>query len=358
MNTRNRVISAAQILFCGPSPATGSHSGNITQLHRVQSCNYSFDIPREDVVQFGNLAPIDRFNLEPPTVSLDFSYLVTDIANEEKLGFTVNSVASILSGILTRVTDERNYFILTVPEGNDANGFTAGSGSVIGIGNGFLSRYGLEASVGGFATANVTVEGLNIVGYASGIAQNIPAVNSANGLPVTGVPFTLPAGSSGEVGQVTALRPGDISLNLGNSALFVDLSGISVQSFSCGFDLAREGVRALGYKFFRSRELQFPINVSLQTEVLAGDLTTGNLANVLCADTSYDMTITMRQPDCEGDGAVAAQIDLRGVKLESQNWQQGIGSNGTVSLNWVAQLSGPQDVANGLFMSGVVQADY
>ena len=92
---RNRIIYQSEALYAGPSPATGNHftdqnieSGTLVkQLHRVQSANYSFNIARQDVNQFGELAAIDRVILESPTVSLDFSYLLNSFANESLLGF-------------------------------------------------------------------------------------------------------------------------------------------------------------------------------------------------------------------------------------------------------------------------------
>lgn len=356
MNTRRRVISPALALFVGPSPATGSHTtGNIKQLHRIQSLDYSFSIPRQDVKQFGQLAPIDRISLEPPTVSLNASYLVTDVVNEQSLGLSVNGGVSVLSGILNGTVDEKNYFVLTVPEGSDAAGFTANSGSVIGIGNGFLSKYSIEASVGGFPTASFSVEALNMEAYADPSGEYIPAVNPQNGQLVTGYTFTLPQATSGNAGQITSIRPGDISLNLGGTtaAKFVDLSGISIQSFSCSFDLAREQIQALGYKYARSKELQFPINVDFSVEVLAGDIPTGSISALLCNDVDNDFVVTMRAPNCQGTGDVALQLNVNNCRLDSQNWNASIGPNETVSIKWTAQIGSVQDQSNGVFLSGI-----
>ena len=90
---RNRVIYQSEALFVGPTPSTGQqHTGVATysatvgwnttrQLHRIQTANYSFNIDRTDVNQFGELAAIDRVNLDTPTVSLDFSYLLANTKN-------------------------------------------------------------------------------------------------------------------------------------------------------------------------------------------------------------------------------------------------------------------------------------
>ena len=176
---RNRVIYQSEALF-----VTKQYSGNKTidivdathnannetiaegqhhQIHRVQSANYSFAINRTDVNQFGNLARIDTAVIEAPTVSLDFTYLLTNGNNEDKLGISVDGsnsgiaggeegaavegikvATSAISGLLSN-TSGRNYHILTTKEGTDANDNTsAGQGessTIISIGNGFITNY-------------------------------------------------------------------------------------------------------------------------------------------------------------------------------------------------------------------------
>jgi len=359
--SRNRVISQTQALFAGPSPATGAHaSGSVKQILRTQSANYSFSIARQDVAQYGQLAAIDRVQTDPPQVNLDFSYLAVDAVNEERLGFVVDGTTSAISGILNKTEDDRNYFLLTVPEGNDAVGYTAGLGEVIGIGNGFLSNYTAEGAVGGFPTCSATVEGLNMRGYLSGTAVPIPAVNPVNGAAIAGVNFTLPSAVSGFVGQPTALRPGDITLAMNNnSALFAQVSGdVCIQSYNISVDLTRGEVQCLGSKYAKSREIQFPANVTISVDLLMGDLQTGSLANILCQEVGYDTIITLRQPSCAGDGDVAIKYTVKNAKLESENFSSSIGPAETVSLTWIASLGGPQDLVNGLFISGKVEADY
>lgn len=353
--SRIRVISPSQALYVGPTPATGSHVSGVHQIHRVQSVNYDFTLNREPVQQLGNLSPIDRVQTQAPDVSLDFSYLVTDVVNESLLGFTVDGSVSCISGILSKQEDDKNYFVLTTPEGSDANNNATGpeNGSVVGIGNGFISSYSTEGSVGSFPTASVNVEALHIQGYSSGINQPIPAVNPINGQSVAGVNFTIPAAISGNVGQPTALQAGDITLSLGNSALLVDTSDLCVQSYSLSFDLSREPIECLGSKYAKSREINFPIDVSMQVEALMSDLITGKLNDLTCNDVGYDMSVTLRKPSCAGNGDVAVVYSMKNAKLDSQSWSSSIGPSQTVTLNWTAQIGGPEDLANGLFISGI-----
>ena len=101
---RTRVIYQGEALYCSQDVAynvaqTGTQEGagvtstpdnfNIKDLNRVQSVNYSFNVARQDVKQFGELAAIDQCIVEAPTVSLDASYYLADFTNEHRLGLYV-----------------------------------------------------------------------------------------------------------------------------------------------------------------------------------------------------------------------------------------------------------------------------
>ena len=69
---RNRIIYQSEAVFAGPSPATGFHflsgatpvanvgintqpyTSRVKELQRIQTANYSFNITRQDVNQFGD----------------------------------------------------------------------------------------------------------------------------------------------------------------------------------------------------------------------------------------------------------------------------------------------------------------
>ena len=165
--------AAASPPAIGPVDATARDA--VMDLHRVQSANYSFTIARQDVNQFGELAAIDRIITETPTVSFDTSYILANFDNENKLGFevspsgdgtTATTFVSCISGLIDSSTNahQKDYFILTSKEGSDAvdNLNTGKYESIIGIGNGFLTSYSSEASVGGLPTVSIGVEGMNM----------------------------------------------------------------------------------------------------------------------------------------------------------------------------------------------------
>ena len=232
--SRNRVIYQSEALFASQKPSNKSTEAlsetDIEQLHRVQSANYAFNISRTDVNQYGELAAIDRVVLETPTVSLDFSYYLANFANEEALGFQVfpkyvdDSIAeSAVAKIINKDADEKNYFIKTVGEGEDAiseNGTAAAEGdSVIGIGNAFLTSYSVEAAVGSFPTVSVSAEGMNmrfdsLDGEAKGTIPSLDKIEGKASTTKYKLPKAVRSAGTQDSQAISTLRPGDIKVSL------------------------------------------------------------------------------------------------------------------------------------------------
>jgi hypothetical protein len=323
---------------------------------RVQDANYSFDITRQDVNQYGQLAAIDRVILEQPTVSLDFTYYASSGQNENALGFFLGSTKGALANILTGGKDLNNYYIYVSPEGTDANIDTAatGAGRVIGIGNGGLTSYSIEAAVGGFPTVSVAAEGLNMKFYGA-VTGYTPDVNPTDGSANDTTTFAIPLPSTG-LGY-TALRPGDVLLNI--SGLGVNASDLKIQNFSLSTDIGRDSIQKLGSKYAFSREITFPVTVSASVEAIMGDIAgsdnLGNaLSDIVCDDSkSYDLTFVLGSPSNNCDTSYtpyALKYTLKGAKLDSQSFSSSIGDNKSVTMEFSAQIGGPSDLNKGLFI--------
>ena len=177
MAVRNRVIYQSQAVYVSQDVnCTGIATGTTdnVDLNRIQSCNYSFNITRQDVNQFGELASIDRIITDTPTVSLDGSYMMANFGNEKKLGLHIwadpltptNSLVSCISGIINSEINDgvKNYYVLTTKEGSDAidNTVSGKYESIVGIGNASLMSYSTEGAVGGLPTSSFSVEGQNM----------------------------------------------------------------------------------------------------------------------------------------------------------------------------------------------------
>jgi len=357
--SRNRIIYNVLALFAGQNSATGSHSnpGDIAQLTRVQSFDEDFSRTLTNVNQYGNLAAIDRIEITAPTVTSNFSYYITDGSNEHYLGLKVATgnqpLVSCASGYLSKETDQKNYFLLISDEGHDASSYTNPKTGVIGVGNAFLTSYGIQAAVGEIPTATVELEALNVRVYSEVDGTNdVPAVNPTNGLPVTSVPFVLPqAQTNDSASQVAALQPGDLTLDI-SGLIGVNTSDLKIQSFNMEIPLARQPILRLGNKFAFTREIEWPVNTTFSIEAQLGDLQDGNLADVLCETGTYNINVGFRKPSCQGNGDQALVYQFRGAKLISQNISTAIGSNATFSASFEAQIGAPEDTKHGVFISG------
>lgn len=363
---RNRVIYQSEALFVatGNVVPTGTHaSTDIAQLHRVQSANYGFSISRQNINQFGNLARIDSLILEAPTVNLDFTYYLHDGTNESRLGLTLNTSAtgtgalSFISGLIDSTAiaaiSGRNFHILTVPEGNDAVGYSTNgnTSSVVSIGNGFVTNYSVEAAVGAIPTVSVSVEGLNI-NVVSGNQGANPALSIESSTTGTGT-FTLPTAVTGSV-QVSALRPGDVSMVL-EEGIITDLpTGVDtnntaahIQSFSIEVPIGRSTLQRLGNNFGYAKAIDFPIDINVNVSATVADLKdSGNLTSIVTSDSPKTLTFKFRDP--AGTEKIVYQV--RGAKIVSENFSSSIGDNKTVDLVFNTQIGGPQDSINGLFV--------
>jgi len=383
---RNRVIYQSEALFntndiVDVTASTPSQTGAlfVNQFSRVQSCNYNFNIARKDVNQFGNLAAIDRIILEQPTVGLDFSYLLSDMGNEKNLGFSVlsqtntagitsvNATLSCLSGILTSgFVNTKNYYVRTVNEGNDASAFASDAapnitqGNTIGLGNGFLTNYSINAAVGDFPTVSSTVECLNM-NFVAGNSGNAPGVTSAGA--IAGGVFALPQtatnpNSENALGRVSALRHGDITLTLtkttGTAYGGTDVTtAAAIQNFSISMGLNRTPLQKLGSKYAFSREIDFPVTISFSVNALVQDLTTGNLVDVINNDATYDAVVVLGAPASANTTLVTNEgvgYVLKRLSLDSQEISSSIGANKSVTLNFTTQVGSPQQTDRGMFM--------
>lgn len=385
---RNKTIYNAELVYSGPSPATGYHFSShgtdvanhastgvslIKELFRVQSFSFDFETPKREVYQFGELAAIDRLVVDTPTVTVNLSYLAASFQNEKRLGFTISSGANIttcISGFLSKATDERNIFAKIVAEGDDAIDNSSTSYVVAGFGNMGVTSYQAQGAVGDFPTATITLEGQNAKFdtanatnsyYTTGISS-IPAVDASGNL-ITPIKYALPTGTTSagnNPSDYSVLLPGDINFSIGTwQDGFFDFEDLKVQDYSIGVELSRTPLLKLGSKTAFSREIDVPVNATLQLNAIVGDYATGSLSENIKRNTPYNAAIIINKPSFSygvadaGAGTPAMRYDLKGAYVDSINFGLDIGSNKTVAINMTCPISGPQDITRGIFFSGI-----
>ncbi|MGA0317678.1 MAG: hypothetical protein ACO3LB_08335 [Flavobacteriaceae bacterium] len=374
--SRNRVIYQSEALFVSKEHTSTDHFDH-EQIQRVQSANYGFSISRQDVNQFGNLARIDSIILEAPTVNFDVTYYPTNGFNERALDFYVQNAGDTASGQFASghlaAGSGQNFYILTVPEGRDANlnrqtGPT--ENSVIGIGNAFLTDYTLDLSVGSLPTATVSFEASNIIadntvsgtnGAFSGFSGiTTPAVDPELGESLgtlVSIPWASGNAGTSDADLVTALRPGDITLDISNFqgdllSSLVGSDGLHVQSASLSIPLSRTPIERLGSKFPFARVVDFPVNVTLSVNAIVNTMEAQNLANMIsgCGENNRrDVSLSLKE--C-GQNKTGMNFLLKGCTIDSESYSSSIGSNKSVDITFSTQIGGTRDVNNGVFVSG------
>ena len=398
----------------------------VTPLERIQSANFNFAINRTDVNEFGKLARLDSIVMESPTVGLDFNYYLTDGGNERKLGFNIPTSAlngtdgaranntdyfatgdlavsgySALSGLIDD-SEGNNYFIVVSPEGQDVDQSELKSTNVtnfevIGIGNGFISDYSIDASVGAIPTASVTVEGFNIkvdnrisgsatppvvsntetqyAPFAPGVTTDgtYPTGHLTTNVAASSIPqFTIPSAlddgkidTTGVLGTPSALRPGDIRFVMADSADYQGLTQMNgdgeahLQSVSISVPLSRTILQRLGNTFGYARVVDLPLNLEISLSVIVSELKKNNIYHTLCNTQTHNFTITLH-PCSSSTGntdtsTTEMKFTFKNARLESETFSNSIGDNQTADLTFSCQVGGSNDTANGLEMIGSYQ---
>jgi len=277
-----------------------------------------------------------------------------------------------LSGILTKVSDDKNMFVRTVAQGNDVTVATTGTldQAIIAFGNVVMNNYATNGAVGDFPTVTVGNEARNISFHAgannfkssaAGQRYQLPSLDS-NGSRVNGT-FSLPDfnDTSDLANNVSVFKPGSIVLDLSQYALSgfgIDTSSASLnaQSYSLSIAMQRDSLKKLGNTFEFSKEITFPINYSLSVDVLVSDLVVGNLLTMVTGqDVSFDVSISHIKPGTENSSLgriTGARYTAKSTLLESMSFSSSIGANKTATLTFGGQMSSPQDATKGILMHG------
>jgi 23S rRNA pseudoU1915 N3-methylase RlmH len=124
---------------------------------------------------------------------------------------------------------------------------------------------------------------------------------------------------------------------------------LHIQSASLAIPLSRTPLQRLGSKFAYARAVDFPVMATLSISAILNEVTAGNLANILNDENKRDITLTLKGPNGTSDRMIWT---LKGCKLDSESFSSSIGSNKSVELAFSTQIGGPNDLANGIFVSG------
>jgi hypothetical protein len=406
---RNNVNYGSEFLYCS-FDATGYHfndgvkfdadcknrntswidcSGNLVrQLHRIQDINYSINLDRETINQFGSLGRVDNVILNSPSVSIDFEYCLADGYNEQVLGFITDGEHQAIAKHLS--PDGRfgcNFFIATTAAGHQivhSNLESMGDEvKVIGIGNAFLNQYAVNAEIGSTPKARMSFDAFTITTY-KGVCNNpLPAIDPSRDLQACDLHFSIPDTYESFVYEKVnglndivyqegagALRPGDIKIALDDGALLsqqtLDLSdyhlgAAHIQGFSINMPIGNTKIHKIGSTFGFARVLNFPANIQIQITAFLNELKDNkNLAKFIqCPTELNNLVISME--DCRGVHACERELHpsttnmayyFKGAIFDVESFESSISANKTVNLTFNVSIGSIDDQKNGMFILG------
>ena len=365
--TRDRITFQSQVLYVG-SGQTGTHGDNDlvpTEVQKTQLLNITSDVNREPVDEFGRLAALGYTSTHSPLAIMRMSYFLGKGENENALGFNTDGTKNFLniSGI------KKNFYLLTVAEKDDAvqsDNYTAAERKkhfVVGLGNGLLTSYTVEAEVGGIPTSTLDYEGANLLFMTGSSGIPNPAVNTDT-MCVRPGSVTIPAASTGTA-NTPVLRPEDISLDFGSELLAEggpilpgntapSLQEIYINNFTIEVNLTVEEEEALGGG--PQKEFEAPIDIDFSCRAILTDIHSGNLINEICTPTPRDITINLKPPcvGCSGanTNASAMKFTLKGAVFEGQSIVSTLEEEAMIDLRFTTQLGAQTATGNGLLISG------
>lgn len=417
-------------LFAATCPATGGHfldySGNLTtsmysivnglttgysynlinSIRRVYDIGYGFNQSRIDIKNLGNFGTVARPAITIPPISLQFSYYSYGLLNEARLGFIINTQSGNIptnppiyssnicpiSGFLDRTfqkdysnsfvnvnnineywlstyRDCKNFFVATIPNGDDLNKIQPvtqtlnnTTGKILkdniylySFGDCYLNTYKFAATVGNFPQATADYICYNAMWLSGGSGNNIPSVNPKDGTLRSGTYYNLPPIYTGQ--QDSVILPGDISFNIsetGNPLLFnfpIDFSDIKIQGFDYDISLNREPLQNLGYKLPLDRRINFPIYCNLNMNAIVGDNSTGSFIDFINKDTEYNIIINMKYSNLQFITGTAINLKFLSCKLNNFQISDSIQDKRTVTASFTTEIN-PNYSNRGFFMSG------
>lgn len=231
------------------------------QLELIQSADVDFSISRQDVFEFGNLYAVDNIQVEPATVSLNFSYALSS-------GNGVSPTNASTLGM-----DNFDTFLNSA----GSNYTIQGAGNLV-ITSGIIKTYSVEGSVGNIPTVSVSVDATNATYSAA------PPI------------FKGDANFFGTQTVAAIIQPKDITVQIGTSAQGSN-SAFEARSFTFNLDIPRNKINKLGSLTPIANILAGPPKVTVDAEIILNgtqnpkfDPDTSLNVRIACGDKNFEIS--------------------------------------------------------------------
>ena len=358
---RDILKSNNSLVFIGQKPAfttgIGVNSQSSACMSAVQNVAVGFSQPRQKSKQIGSKGLAINDITRSPDVDLSIDYYYTPaMLNENMLGLINDQTGTAKSPFFSGYTNEdQNFFIANHPnqgvdmiQNNDLafKLSNANISEVISIGNAFLTNYSLGFSIGSLPVVSTTYKCSNInIQIASSSEYQVPAINlnSGNNNNVGEIQLTEASISGfGDYTAVNRLNPPLCSPTKVNSTLQnLQIGGAPIsgdahlQSFSFNIPINRVDLFGLGSDYPYGRKVQYPLTSSVSVEFLVSGLATGEIANLITAESGYDFDVGI----VDTGENFTHTFSFSDLKLESSAYQMNVNDQMIYSLSFSHEIT-------------------
>tara|TARA_B100000212_G_scaffold136765_1_gene102987 strand:+ start:6682 stop:7917 length:1236 start_codon:yes stop_codon:yes gene_type:complete len=368
---------------------------NPTLISRVQDISYSFNFNPLQLKEIGSSEYIkDRTPavgavamksripiLSQPTVDVQFSYLFFDAANESALGFNVDGGYLFENSKLYNKPDWANLGASAEAKKGDINLYLLAEQAnprkdilgrqdktdnsefdkldLIGIGNCYLSSYGISAQLGSmvscqlsYSCSNICIDEYNF----NHLNDFVPAVNNKGERSTSIVQIHKSILRNGALDtdnseSSLALRPGDIEITWtdnkadsegGFSLIDIDPELMLIQSIQVSLDINRQDINCFGSDYIKDRKIQFPILGSMSANIILRDIqknaNKSEISQIFKDDVSMDIEIKLYSRTSATSKKHYATVKIPDAKLASESHSMSIGGFAEVSAEFLFEI--------------------
>ncbi len=357
---RDILKSNNSIVIAGQRPAftTANRDGSSMSgayMSTVQSVSVGFSQQRQKSKQLSSQDLSINNITRMPDVDLSISYYYTPaMLNENLLGLVGANPSYQGTGFFEGYTnDDQNFYIVNhqdqgsdmINNGDSEVANLATSAEVVSIGNAFLTNYSLGFSIGSVPIVSTSYKCSNttIQNISSSEVEN-PAIN-------------LQLGNNTNVGSVSledakvlgfdyysninrfsppVCSPTDVNVTLQNLQIGgAPISGDAhLQSFSFNIPINRVDQFGLGSDYPYNRKVQYPIQSDVNLEFLVSGFATGEIANLITNESTYDFDIQVVDTNEEYQNTFSFE-DLR---LENSSYSMNVNDQMNYSLSFSLEI--------------------
>ena len=376
---RNRVLHNVQDVFVGSTPdetdnlVTGIVGHQVLKrFTRVQSFNYSIDLPQQDALTLGKSKAFSRVSNEPPSVSLSLTYILNGVDNEKRMGLNTELAKCISHDMLTASTkDARNIYLTINEQDQDAQqqkdwsssyshsesavGDASATGySVVAFQNCYLTNYSLTIQPQSLPQVSLSYSADNMNAYSSGSGIEIPTLQAKSGIVTgDGTEFIIP-NQYVDNEQYT----GNFTKNYSRTLVTISNAGVSgvtgflndeVTSCSIDFSIDRDDIGYVGHKLVSDRKPKVPMMSNLSLDTLVKENITGSFLDNMKENENYNVTVDLKS---KNDQTLASYV-FSGAKFEGVNYDASLNANKTASLKFSNYMD-LENQSEGLFVTGLI----